>query len=40
MSQLRASGNWHRIVREWAYGDPPDTELGRAEAEFYGRAAA
>ena len=36
MSQLRASGNWHRIAREWIFGDPPVTELGRAEAEFYG----
>jgi len=36
MSQLRASGNWHRIAREWIFGDPPATELGRAEAGFYG----
>jgi len=36
MSQLRASGNWHRIAREWIFGDPPATELGRAEATFYG----
>jgi hypothetical protein len=35
MSQLRARGNWHRIAREWIYGDDPVTELGRAEAEFY-----
>jgi predicted unusual protein kinase regulating ubiquinone biosynthesis (AarF/ABC1/UbiB family) len=35
MSQLRARGNWHRIAREWIYGDPPATELGRQEAEFY-----
>ena len=35
MSQLRARGNWHRIAREWMYGDEPDTELGRQEAEFY-----
>jgi predicted unusual protein kinase regulating ubiquinone biosynthesis (AarF/ABC1/UbiB family) len=35
MSQLRAHGNWHRIAREWIYGDPPVTELGRQEAEFY-----
>ena len=26
------SGNWHRIAREWIYGDAPVTELGRAEA--------
>ncbi len=40
MSQLRARGNWHRIAREWIYGDAPVTELGRAEADFYSRAAA
>jgi predicted unusual protein kinase regulating ubiquinone biosynthesis (AarF/ABC1/UbiB family) len=37
MSQLRAKGNWHRIAREWIFGDPPETELGVLEAEFYGR---
>ncbi len=36
LSQLRARANWHRIAREWMYGDPPVTELGREEAEFYG----
>ena len=36
MSQLRATGNWHRIAREWIFGDEPVTELGRAEAAFYG----
>jgi predicted unusual protein kinase regulating ubiquinone biosynthesis (AarF/ABC1/UbiB family) len=35
MSQLRARGNWHRVAREWLYGDPPVTELGRAEAAFF-----
>jgi predicted unusual protein kinase regulating ubiquinone biosynthesis (AarF/ABC1/UbiB family) len=35
LSQLRASANWHRIAREWMYGDEPVTGLGRAEAEFY-----
>jgi predicted unusual protein kinase regulating ubiquinone biosynthesis (AarF/ABC1/UbiB family) len=38
LSQLRASANWHRITREWMYGDEPVTELGRAEAEFYGHS--
>ena len=38
LSQLRAQANWHRIAREWIYGEPPVTELGRAEAEFYGRS--
>src|SRR6202007_1677369 len=35
LSQLRAKANWHRIAREWMYGDEPVTELGRQEAEFY-----
>ncbi|GAC1436694.1 MAG: AarF/ABC1/UbiB kinase family protein [Solirubrobacteraceae bacterium] len=39
MSQLRASGNWHRVAREWIFGDQPVTELGRQEAEFYGSTA-
>jgi predicted unusual protein kinase regulating ubiquinone biosynthesis (AarF/ABC1/UbiB family) len=37
IAQLRARANWHRIAREWLYGDPPVTELGREEAEFYAR---
>jgi predicted unusual protein kinase regulating ubiquinone biosynthesis (AarF/ABC1/UbiB family) len=37
LSQLRARANWHRIAREWMYGDDPVTEMGRQEAEFYGR---
>ena len=37
LSQLRARCNWHRIAREWIYGDPPVTELGREEADFYAR---
>ena len=36
LSQLQARANWHRIAREWIYGEPPVTQLGRAEAEFYG----
>jgi len=40
LSQLRARANWHRIAREWMYGDEPVTELGRAEAEFYAQAGA
>jgi predicted unusual protein kinase regulating ubiquinone biosynthesis (AarF/ABC1/UbiB family) len=35
LSQLRARGNFHRIAREWMYGDDPVTELGRQEAAFY-----
>jgi hypothetical protein len=37
LGQLRATANWHRIAREWIYGDDPVTELGVAEAEFYAR---
>ena len=40
LGQLRARNNWHRIAREWMYEDEPVTELGRAEAAFYSRAAA
>ena len=35
LSQLHARGNFHRIAREWFYCDPPATELGALEAEFY-----
>jgi predicted unusual protein kinase regulating ubiquinone biosynthesis (AarF/ABC1/UbiB family) len=35
LGQLRARNNWHRIAREWMYGDDPVTELGREEAGFY-----
>jgi hypothetical protein len=37
MGQLYARGNWHRVAREWIYGDDPVTELGRQEADFYAR---
>ncbi len=39
MAQLHAKGSWHEIAREWIFGDPPATELGRAEANFYAGAA-
>jgi hypothetical protein len=35
LSQLRARGNFHRVAREWMYGDGPVTELGREEADFW-----
>src|SRR3954449_6130206 len=35
LSQLRVRGNFHRVAREWMYGDDPVTELGRQEAAFY-----
>ncbi|KAA8880477.1 AarF/ABC1/UbiB kinase family protein [Nocardia colli] len=34
LGKLRAGGNWHRIAREWAYGDPPRTELGVLEQHW------
>jgi len=40
ISQLHARGNFHRIAREWFYGEDPATELGRQEAQFYSRVAA
>jgi predicted unusual protein kinase regulating ubiquinone biosynthesis (AarF/ABC1/UbiB family) len=40
IAQLRARGNFHRIAREWLYGDEPETALGRQEATFFARAAA
>ncbi len=40
LSQLRAKANWHRIAREWLYGEEPVTELGEQEAAFYARRAA
>jgi predicted unusual protein kinase regulating ubiquinone biosynthesis (AarF/ABC1/UbiB family) len=38
IAQLHARGNFHRIAREWFYGDEPSTELGRQEADFFARA--
>jgi predicted unusual protein kinase regulating ubiquinone biosynthesis (AarF/ABC1/UbiB family) len=40
ISQLHARGNFHRIAREWLYGDSPTTELGEQEAAFYTHATA
>jgi predicted unusual protein kinase regulating ubiquinone biosynthesis (AarF/ABC1/UbiB family)/predicted DCC family thiol-disulfide oxidoreductase YuxK len=34
LTQLRATANWHRILREYLYGEPPSTELGRQSASF------
>jgi predicted unusual protein kinase regulating ubiquinone biosynthesis (AarF/ABC1/UbiB family) len=39
LGQLRASRNWHRIMLELLRGDPPSTELGEAEHEFWARRA-
>ena len=40
LGQLGATANWHRIAREWLFGDPPSTELGEAEEPFHTRRAA
>ena len=40
IAQLHARGNFHRIAREWYYGDPPATALGEQEAAFYARRGA
>jgi predicted unusual protein kinase regulating ubiquinone biosynthesis (AarF/ABC1/UbiB family) len=37
LAQLRAGANWHRIIREWVYGDPPATVLGGAEWRYFER---
>jgi predicted unusual protein kinase regulating ubiquinone biosynthesis (AarF/ABC1/UbiB family) len=40
LGQLRARRNWHRIAREWWFGEAPSTELGRQEHEFWAARAA
>lgn len=35
LGQLGATNNWHRIGREWLYGDPPCTEIGREIARWH-----
>ncbi|MSO41095.1 MAG: AarF/ABC1/UbiB kinase family protein [Solirubrobacterales bacterium] len=35
LAQLRATQNWHRIMREWVYADPPSTVLGEAEWRYF-----
>lgn len=34
LGQLHPVVNFHRIAREWVYGDPPATELGQAAARW------
>ncbi len=34
LGQLEAKANWHRIAREWVYGDEAVTELGKLEAAW------
>jgi predicted unusual protein kinase regulating ubiquinone biosynthesis (AarF/ABC1/UbiB family) len=40
LGQLGATANWHRVAREWLFGDPPSTELGELEESFHMGAAA
>jgi predicted unusual protein kinase regulating ubiquinone biosynthesis (AarF/ABC1/UbiB family) len=35
LGQLRAKRNWHRIMCEWVYGDPPATDLGEQEWQYF-----
>ncbi|UTI66705.1 AarF/ABC1/UbiB kinase family protein [Paraconexibacter antarcticus] len=35
LGQLRATGTWLDVAREWLFEDAPVTELGRLEAEFF-----
>jgi predicted unusual protein kinase regulating ubiquinone biosynthesis (AarF/ABC1/UbiB family) len=37
LGQLRPVMNFHRIAREWTFGDAPATELGLEEAEWRAR---
>lgn len=34
LGQLEATNNWHRIAREWLYGEPPATEIGQGIADW------
>lgn len=34
LGQLGAANNWHRIAREWIYGEAPTTPLGEAHARW------
>jgi predicted unusual protein kinase regulating ubiquinone biosynthesis (AarF/ABC1/UbiB family) len=38
LGQLEARANWHRIGREWMFGDSPATPLGEEEARFLERS--
>jgi len=35
LAQVGATRNWHRIMREWVYADPPATELGVEEWDYF-----
>jgi hypothetical protein len=35
LAQLGARHNWHRIMREWLFADPPSSKLGEKEWEYF-----
>jgi hypothetical protein len=35
LGQLEATNTWFEIAREWLFAEPPSTELGRLEEEFF-----
>jgi predicted unusual protein kinase regulating ubiquinone biosynthesis (AarF/ABC1/UbiB family) len=35
LGRLGVTRNWHRMVREAWFGDPPSTEMGAAETDFF-----
>ena len=35
LAQVGAKRNWHRIMREWLFADPPLTELGEQEWAYF-----
>jgi predicted unusual protein kinase regulating ubiquinone biosynthesis (AarF/ABC1/UbiB family) len=37
LGQLGVTRNWHRMAREAWFGDPPSTDMGAAESEFFRR---
>jgi predicted unusual protein kinase regulating ubiquinone biosynthesis (AarF/ABC1/UbiB family) len=37
LGQLGCTANWHRIAREWLFGEPPSTPLGEEETDYFGR---
>jgi hypothetical protein len=37
LADLKATGNFHRIHREYLHGDPPSTPMGEAEREHFAR---
>jgi hypothetical protein len=40
LGHLGVTANWHRIAREWLFGDPPSTPLGELEADYLGERTA